>query len=199
MWSLPGAALGVLAASAAVALGGWGVPAAILLGAAIWAAVFATPLVVANVSGRAAGSLYNPSGRSTPRKREYSHAESLVARGLHEDAVAAFELAIAEDPADPEPRVRIARIQRDHLGRLEESARWFRSALSVAEMPVGVRSLVTRELVELYTTKLMEPGRSAPLLARLAEEREGTPEGAWAAQELKRVKAMLAEGDRPPT
>ncbi len=192
-WSLPGAAVGVLAAGAASALGGWSLPAALLLGVAIWAATFAAPLVAAAAGGKAAGSLYNPTGRSTPRKREYSHAESLVARGLYEEAVQAFEVAIAEDPTDPEPYLRIARIQRDHLGRYEDAAAGFTRALSQPGLPAGLRLLGTRELMELYAGKLGQPARAAPLLARFAEEHEGTPEGDWAAGELRRVKETLSE------
>lgn len=194
MWSLPGAMVGVLAAGAAIGLGGWSVPAAVLLAVAVWGATFATPLVVASLGGRAAGSLYNPSGRSTPRKREYSHAESLVARGLYQEAVDAFEIAIAEDPTDATPYLRIARLHRDQLSRPEDAASWFKRALTAPDMPAALSLLTARELVELYTVKLSQPGRAAPLLARLAEERAGTPDGEWAAKELVRVKALMAEG-----
>ena len=193
VWSLPGAALGVLAAVAAVALGGWSLPAAVLAGALVWLATFVTPLIVAVAGGRAAGTLFNPTGRSTPRKREHSHAESLVARGLYREAIEAYEFAIAELPSDPEPYLRIARIERDHLGRYHEAVRWLRNLLSVPGLAPGLRALATREVVELYDNKLREPGRAAPLLARLAGERAGTPEGIWAAEELARVKASMGQ------
>lgn len=194
MWSLPGAVVGMLAAGAAIGLGEWSVPAAVLLAVVVWGATFATPLIVANLGGRAAGSLYNPSGRSTPRKREHSHAESLVARGLYQEAVDAFEIAIAEDPTDPTPYLRIARLHRDQLSRPEDAASWFKRALTASDMSAALSLLTARELVELYTLKLSQPGRAAPLLARLAEEHAGTPEGEWATKELVRVKALMAEG-----
>lgn len=190
--------MGVLGAGAAYALAGWGPLAAAMLGLAIWGAMLAAPLVASSLGGRAAGSLYSPSGRSTPRRREYSHAQSLAARGLYPEALAAFEVAISEDPADPEPYLRIARILRDRMGRHAAAAEAFKRALTVQGLPRGTRALVTRELVELYAGRLGEPTRAAPLLARLADEQSGTPEGDWAVEELKRVKELIAErGDLP--
>lgn len=137
----------------------------------------------------AAGTIYNPSGTTTPHKREYSRAESLVARGSYEEAVTAFELAVAEDPTDPWPYLRVARIYRDHLGRFEDSARWFRRAFRESRAaPVVAR----RELVELYVHRMKEPGRAAPELARMAEELAGTPDGDWAVAELRHVKELVA-------
>lgn len=187
-----------MAAGAAIALGGWSAPAAVLLGAAVWAGTFVIPLVSAALGGRAAGTLYNPSGSSTPRRREYSHAESLVARGFHREAVEAFEIAVAEGPTDPTPYLRIARLCRDQLGRPEDGARWFKRALAESEMSESVSLLTARELVELYTVKLSQPGRAAPVLARIAEERGGTKLGDWAAEELASLKAAMVGQEPKP-
>lgn len=168
--------------------GRWGTGVVWMLGLGGMALTFVFPLVVAAVSGGAARTLYNPSGGSAARKREYSHAESLAARGLYDEAVAAFEGAIAADPTDPTPHLRVARIHRDRSRRFEESARWFKQALERTEPGSALALLVTKELVELHAGKLAAPARVAPLLARLAEERGGTAEAAWAAEELKRLK-----------
>lgn len=138
---------------------------------------------------RVAGTVYNPSGRTTPYRREHSRAESLAARGQYEEAVTAFELAVAEDPSDPRPYLRVARIYRDHLGRPEDAARWFRRA----SRETGTPSLIARkELVELYMHRMNTPGKAMPELARMAEELAGTPEGEWAAAKLRHVKELLA-------
>jgi tetratricopeptide (TPR) repeat protein len=150
------------------------------------------PLALSMLGGRAAATIHNPSGRTTPSRREHSHAESLLARGLVQEAIDAFEIAVAEDPGDPSPYLRVARIYREKLGRYEDAARWFKRALTESAAPPGIAMLAARELVELYVTKLGEPGRAAPLLARMAEERAGTPEGTWAAEELAAVKAAMA-------
>lgn len=138
-----------------------------------------------------AGTIYNPSGETTPHRKEYSYAESLVARGLYDDAVTAFELAVAEDPTDPWPYLRVARIYRDHLGCFEDAARWFRRAFREAGR---APSLARKELVELYVHRMNAPGKAASELARMAEELAGTPEGEWAAAELRHVKELLARG-----
>lgn len=149
---------------------------------------------VVGASGRAASTVYMPGGTgSAAPRREYSLAESLAARGRFEDAVSVFEEGVAEHPDDPTPYLRIARISRDELGRPEEAGRWFRRARSEARLGEAERSLVARELIELYRA-LGDPERAAPELARLAELRSGTPEGAWAERELAEVKREMREG-----
>lgn len=194
--SLTGLVLGGLASYAGVGGMGWSAGTAVLVTGGAWAIAFVVPLAFSSLGGRAAATIHNPSGRSTPSRREYSHAESLLARGLAREAVDAFEVAVAEDPTDPTPYLRIARIQRDRLGDFHGAARWFKRVLSEAATSDGLAYLATRELVELYETKLDEPGRAAPLLARMAEERAGAPEGAWAAEELARVRATIRERER---
>lgn len=189
--SLTGLVLGAMASLA----GGFGLGTAVLVTLGTWAIAFFLPLGLSALGGAAAGQIHNPSGRSTPARKEHSHAESLVARGLYQEAIDAFEMAIAEDPSDPVPYLRIARIQRDQMRRYEDAARWLKRALAEPTLPAGSAHLASRELVELYTTKLNEPRRAAPLLARMAEERAGSPEGAWAAAELVRVKATIAAED----
>lgn len=196
-WSLVGAFLGLLLGvflSAARGHGGWIVAVTTVGG---WALSFFGLHGLLSAAGRAGSTLYAPSGRSTPRKKEYSLAESLLVRGEPVRAVRAFEEAIAEDPSDPTPYLRIARVHRDHLDRPEEAARWFRRALAESEATAGVTRLARRELVELYTLRLNEPRRAAPILARMAEESAGTPDADWAAAELSRIKRQMRLDDEP--
>ena len=190
--SLVGLVLGGVAGVLGMVARDWGLLRALFVTAATWAVAFILPVALAGLGGAAARQIYSPSGRSTPSKRGYSHAESLVARGLYQEAIDAFEVAIAEDPSDPTPYLRIARVYRDQLRRFEDAARWFRRALRDATVPAGVAHLTNRELVELYVAKLGDPRRAAPLLARVAEERAGTPEGDWATEQLAQVKVWIA-------
>ena len=172
-----------------------------LLGAA--AVAFGT-IWITNSAGRAASSLYSPTGKTTPAKKEYSQAEAMVVQGRYEDGITAFELAIAEGASDPTPYLRIARVYRDHLGRHEDAARWFRRALRESVMSAGVARVARRELVEMYTHRLDQPERALPELARMAEELEGTEEGAWAAGELAGIKSRMSnprgeQGEGPAT
>ena len=194
MWSLPGAVGGWLFGYAGMLYGLWGTAFVVAFTVAGLLLTFLLPLVLAELGGRAANTLHNPSGAGTPRRREYSQAESLAARGLYDEAVAAFEVASAEDAADPTPTLRIARIHRDRLAKHEDAATWFRRAIERTEPGSGLALLLVKELVELYALKLAAPARAAPYLARLAEARPGTPEAEWARQELGRLKERLAEG-----
>jgi len=157
-----------------------------------WAVVAGGALLIVNAAGSAASTLYAPSSGG-PRQKEHSQAESLVARGRYEDAISAFELAVAEDPTDPTPYLRIARVYRDHLDRPEDAARWFRRALRDAQLPGGTAFLTRKELVELFTHRMKAPERALPELARMAEELARTPEGDWAAAQLREIKARIRE------
>lgn len=193
VWTLIAGSLGfVMGGFLAVFVANMGAPGWVAVLCVPFGAVFTgglTRLLVGGSAG-AASTIYNPSGRSTPRRKEHSHAESLAARGQYEEAVTAFELAVAEDPADPWPYLRVARIYRDQLARLEDSARWFRRAFREATDPPVI---ARKELVELYVHRLGEPARAAPELARMAEELAGTPEGEWAATELLHVKQLMGQ------
>lgn len=194
--SLFGLFLGIMASALGVGGMGWSVGTAVLVTGGAWGLAFLLPLALSSVGGRAAGALHNPSGRSTPSRKEYSHAESLVARGLVQDAIDELELAVVEDGSDPEPYLRIARLYRKPLGRPEDAAAWFKRALKESDMPAGAAYLATRELIELYAGPLGRPERAAPLLARMADEYAGRPQGAWAAEELLQVKAMMADREQ---
>lgn len=187
-WSLTGACVGGMAGYAGMLYGRWsvGMVWALALGGMVIS--FVGPLMVAAVGGAAARSLYNPSGGGMPRRRELSQAEALAARGLYEEAFDLFRVAISEDPTDPGPHLRVARIERDRRGRHEEAAKWFKIAFDLMAPGSGSALPTLKELVELYAVKLAAPQRAAPLLARLAEERAGTPEAAWAREELRRLK-----------
>ena len=143
-------------------------------------------------------SLYNPSGSSTPRKREYPLAESYVARWQYQAAVDAFEVSIVEDPSDSTPYIRVARISRDKMNDDDGAARWFKKALTESDVQPGMRTLLRKELLELYEVRMEAPQRAAPLLARIAEEEEGTADGDWAAVELARIKAIIADAAESP-
>ncbi len=157
-----------------------------------WIFVSLLTLLLVTSAGSAASALYAPSSGATPRKKEHSQAESLVARGMYEEAVTSFEIAVAEDPSDAAPYLRIARVYRDHLGKPEDAARWFRRALREATLSAGMAFLVRKEVVELFTHRMETPERALPDLARMAEEMAGTPEGEWAASELREIKARMS-------
>jgi len=198
LWSLVGAFLGFLLG---VFMGVQGKAGPfVVIGTTLigWASSYFGPLLIAQWSAQAGGALYNPSGKSTPHKREYSLAESYVARGQYQAAIDAFEVAILEDPSDSMPYVRVARIQRDKMSDDAGAARWFKKALAESEINTGMRTLLRKELLELFEVGMKEPRKAAPMLARISEEEAGTADGDWATEELSRIKEIIAgESDTP--
>lgn len=151
------------------------------------------PFLVSEKVGGAARFVYAPSGRSTPPGRDYSRAEALAVRGHYDDAIAVYQEAIDEIPSDPQPYLSIARLLRDEAGDAENSAVWLRRALQETELRGRWEMILTRELTELYRHRIGAPARAAPLLAKLAEKYEGSPDGEWAREELADVKRLMLE------
>jgi tetratricopeptide (TPR) repeat protein len=165
--------------------------APLLIGTVAW--------IVAGVAGKGATFLHMPSGSSTPRKREYSRAEALTVRGDFGAAIDAYELAVLEAPEEGEPYIRIARLQRDKLGDMEEALRWFKKATGEAGLSKGQEILARREMAELLIHRMGEPRRAAPELARLAETYPETLDGQWAREELARIKKEMGREQSPGT
>jgi|TARA_B110000263_G_scaffold241181_1_gene245154 hypothetical protein len=98
-------------------LGLWIVPVCIVV---FGLTMTLSTLTIVYRAAKAGQVIYAPSGNSTPRKKEYSYAESLGMRGEYEDAVSAYELIILEeDVLDPTPYLRIARIAEETAGTPE--------------------------------------------------------------------------------
>jgi tetratricopeptide (TPR) repeat protein len=181
-----------------VVIAGLGVAVAGLLGLVIGIAsgvfVYFGTLYLAERSGRVAASLYHSSGSSTPAKREYSFADSLVARGMYAEAARQYAQHASEHPDDAEPRIRRARVLRDHLGDYEEAFTEYKQILRMPALPPETQLAVLREQAELCTHRIRDPRRALPYLARIGEKFGGTPTAAWARQELADIKAAMREG-----
>ncbi len=145
-------------------------------------------------AGRAMETIYMPSGRGS-RKKEYSRGEALVAAGEYKDAIITYEGEILDDPAAPEPYLRIARIFRDNLKDRDEALAWFKRATREAELSGGQEIRTRREIAEIFMHHRNEPRKAAPELARLVESYPDTPDGQWAARELARIKEEMAAAE----
>jgi len=190
-WSGVAGVIGGLAGLLTASRNGWSMLPAILAGFIAGAAVvYVGVTVFTNALGGAAATLYAPAAPRTPARREYSRAESLVARARYDEASAAYRRHAEEHPEDPEPVLRLARLYRDRLHRYEDAAAHFSRARDIASEP-GIRQLAARELIEVLARRTDKPARAIPELARLAEEQSGTPVGEWARVELARLKAEL--------
>lgn len=156
-------------------------------------AVYRLTMKIVAGAVKTAEQIYNPSGETTPRRPEYSYAQSLVMRGRYEDALAAYELHAIENPDDPEPYFRAARICRDNLERYEDAVTWFRRARADATMTRGQEVLAIQEIIELYMRKLKTPRRAIPELAMMVDRFPETEHADAARRELGELRELLAQ------
>jgi hypothetical protein len=164
----------------------------VLVAAGVWAITQLAIMVGSAVTRRYLGLTSD----TTPPRREYSAAQALVAQGRYEEAAGAWEIAAAESGGHPEPYLALARLFRDQLGRPDDAAAWFRRARRDATLPPGHDLLVSQELIELYRTKLGQPQRAIPELARICARFPGTPNADAAERELAALRAQLARARR---
>jgi tetratricopeptide (TPR) repeat protein len=136
-----------------------------------------------------------PSGKTTPPIRQYSLADSFAARGKYEEAVQAYEVAAGENPDDPEPSIRCARVLRDNLKRFDDAAVAYRRALNVSGILPATEVAVLRELIELYTHKLETPEKALPYLSRLSSQHASHPAAAWARAEAQQIRNQMGGND----
>ncbi len=134
-----------------------------------------------------------PAGSSTTTPRDYSRAETLAVRGHYDDAIALYQEAIAEIPSDPEPYLEISKLLTDKVSDPEKGAVWLQRAIMETELPGSWEMVIVRALTEVFRDRIGEPARAAPLLATIAERREGSPDGEWAREELAKVKRLIAD------
>lgn len=137
--------------------------------------------------------IYGASGATTPRKKDYSRPESLAIRGLYDEAILAYEAVLSETPEDPEPYIRIARIYRDDLGRVEEAVSWFRRARRDAKLDTARDLAVSQELVDICLHKSGEPRKAIPELARMKDKFAGTQAALWAEEKLEEIRLEMRE------
>lgn len=166
-------------------------PAMLASMVAIGGTVYTIARLTTAGAARAAGTIHNPSGHSTPYRFDYSQPAALVAQGDYRGAVVMYRDAITDNPANPELQLRLARLLRDHLQRYDDAWRVFRSAREVVPEGSRLELLLTRELVEMALDKMQDPPRAAAELARLIERFPGSPEANWARAELGDIKQRI--------
>jgi len=192
VWSGVGIILGMVLGMLLSDRFGWPLVAS-MVGASVVLAggIYAIARFVTLGAGRAAGTVHNPSGSSTPHQHEYSQAEAMVAQGDYLNAVTLYREYVDTDPTDAEACLRLARLLRDHLQRHDEAGRWFRAARQRGERSSRWELLLTRELIELALDHQHDHPRAAPELARLIERFPGTPEAHWAREELAKIRKLI--------
>lgn len=169
-----------------------------LIGFAVvmWAIVFFGTLFFVDRAASIGASVYFHRGASTPGHREYSFAESLAARGRYEQAAEEYENNAAQYTDDPEPLLRLARLQRDALRQPEAAAASFQRALAASGIEPGLEVLTRRELIELYLHHMKDARRALPELEHLAARVRRTADVEWARRELAELQRTLAGEQR---
>src|SRR3569833_3129258 len=97
MKALPYAVLVVaLTAAPAASVAHVAIPVAVMIGVLFGAITYMLINRISGFGSSAIASLYMPAGSSTPPVRQYSLAQSLVARGKYDEAAEAYELLTKE-------------------------------------------------------------------------------------------------------
>lgn len=175
------------------ALAFWFVGVNPILGFAVGVAIsYFTTMLLAQSAASLAKKTHNPSGESTPHKREYSRARAHQIRGEFAQAIAMWQLHCTEHPEDPEPYIELARLYHNELGDFENAVRWFKKARDESDIDSGRALLATQEIIEVYTRKMNQPKRAIPELALLLEKWSGSPGADSARRQLQDLRAQLA-------
>lgn len=193
VWSVVGGVIGAFMGFIAASTGRYSTSTLVAIGFVVGSLiVFTVVTTLGGAAGRVMASIFNPSGRSTRGKSELSLAESLVVRGRYGEAAAEYRRQAELAPADPEPRMRLARLYRDRLDDNGLAAQWFRLARDAATDP-AIELMAIREIVELFEKKLGTPERALPDLARWLDVNAEAAGADWARRELTRLRASVRD------
>jgi hypothetical protein len=167
----------------------------VLFAAAGFCVAFFGSLALGEWLGRAASGVFFSSGKSTAGKREYSLAESMIARGRFDEAIVEMERASLRYPEDVTPPLRLARLLRYNCERPDDAVHWFRTAAARCEDDAGMEIGILRELIEVHTHVLRTPRRALPDLARLASRHGDTAAGKRARSQMAEIRQTMREED----
>lgn len=157
------------------------------------AVVYVVTGLVSEGAGAVAAKIHAPSGESTPRRKEFSRAQSLVARGQYRDATVAYEVHCLEDPTNPDPYFRVAEIYHKHLSDPTEAVAWYQRARADADLTPGEELLAIQTVVEIYVHTLRTPRKAITELVQITKRFPGTEAADAARRELADMRSLLAE------
>ena len=137
------------------------------------------------------------SGSSTPYEEQFSYQESLVMRGLVDDALASYESIIAERPGMVSARLRAAGLYASRGNDPRRAAELLRGVLATPDISARDDIAAANRLIELLIGPLGEPGRAMVELRRLIDRHPGTDAAARAKLTLAELKEEMAARGEP--
>jgi hypothetical protein len=137
------------------------------------------------------------SGASTPYEEQFSYQESLVMRGLVDDALASYEAIIAERPTMTSARLRAAALYASRGGNPQRAAELLRVVLGQQGVSARDDIAASNRLIELLMGPLGDPGRAMVELRRLMDRHPGTDAAARAKLTLAELKEQMAARGEP--
>jgi len=137
------------------------------------------------------------SGASTPYEEQFSYQESLVMRGLVEDALASYEAIIAERGAMVSARLRAAALYASRGDNPQRAAELLRETRLIPGIAAHDDISAANRLIELLMGPLGDPGRAMVELRRLIDRHPGTDAAARAKLTLAELKAQMVDHTAP--
>lgn len=146
---------------------------------------------IAVLLSNAAGGTYKHlmvNGASTPYQKQYSMQDAMVMQGRIAEAIASFEVIIAERPDETDAYVRVAELYaRD--GNPRRALELLRHVQAVPTIEPGQDIDVSYRIVDLYDGPLDDRGRAIVELRRLIDRHPDTRVAGHAREALAKLKA----------
>ena len=154
---------------------------------AIVGVVACTAIHMSEHAGRAAATLYAPTGHTTPYQRSFSYQQAMVMRGDVFGAIRSYEALITEEPEDVAVHLAAADLFASTPGFAERAATLYREARLLPAATRATELAATNALIDLYRGSLADDGKMRSELRRLADRFAGTPPGELARETLART------------
>jgi len=165
----------------------------VLLAAAIIGAVCGGISLTLSAGAGAGVHRVMVSGASTPYEEQFSYQESLVMRGLVEDALASYEAIIAERGTMVSARLRAAALYASRGDDPQRAAELLREARLIPGISTRDDIAAANRLIELLMGPLGDPGRAMVELRRLIDRHPGTDAATRAKLTLAELKQAMAQ------
>jgi hypothetical protein len=163
----------------------------VLLGAAIIGAVCGGISFTLGAGAGAGVHRVMVSGASTPYEEQFSYQESLVMRGLVEDALASYEAIIAERGTMVSARLRAAALYASRGNNPQRAAELLREARLIPGISARDDIAAANRLTELLMGPLGDAGRAMVELRRMIDRHPGTDAATRAKLTLAELKEQM--------